>query len=156
MTKVYWATKGIMSMFKSQINIHLRFNHHLQRGLATRDVVYARACDQKNEDCKSDNVWLITDHLNKEVLHNHFPTIESKLNQFGLSRRRPLPVAPLHYMVGGLSVDIDGRVLMEKGTVIPGLYAIGEVACTRNAWCESIGFDRFVEAVVFANGALII
>ena len=30
--------------------------------------------------------------------------------------------------MGGLAVDIDRRVLDKKGTVIPGLYAAGEVA----------------------------
>lgn len=29
--------------------------------------------------------------------------------------------------MGGLAVDIDRRVLDKKGTVIPGLYAAGEV-----------------------------
>ena len=125
-----------------------------QGSLATRDVV-ARACDQRMKITGADNVWLITDHLNKEVLHNHFPTIESKLNQFGLSLGRdPLPVAPAaHYMVGGLSVDIDGRVLMKKGTVIPGLYAIGEVACTGMHGANRLASNSLLEAVVFANRA---
>ena len=29
--------------------------------------------------------------------------------------------------MGGLAVDIDRRILDKKGTVIPGLYAAGEV-----------------------------
>ncbi len=29
--------------------------------------------------------------------------------------------------MGGLAIDIDRRVLDKKGTVIPGLYAAGEV-----------------------------
>ena len=81
--------------------------------LATRDVV-ARACDQRMKITGADNVWLVTDHLDKDELRKNFPTIESKLNQFELSLGRdPLPVAPAaHYMVGGLSVDIDGSCLL--------------------------------------------
>ena len=55
-----------------------------QGSLATRDVV-ARACDQKMKITGADNVWLVTDHLDTGKLHNHFPTIESRLNKLGLS-----------------------------------------------------------------------
>ena len=122
--------------------------------LATRDVV-ARACDQKMKITGADNVWLVTDHLDKEKLHNHFPTIEARLNKFGLSLGRdPLPVAPAaHYMVGGLKVDIDGRVLMNNGIAMPGLYAIGEVACTGMHGANRLASNSLLEAIVFANKA---
>ena len=122
--------------------------------LATRDVV-ARACDQRMKMTGADNVWLITDHLDKEKLHNNFPNIESKLNEYGLSLGvDPLPVAPAaHYMVGGLSVDIDGKVLMDGGKEIPGLYGIGEVACTGMHGANRLASNSLLEAVVFANRA---
>ena len=122
--------------------------------LATRDVV-ARACDQRMKITGADNVWLVTDHLDKDELRKNFPTIESKLNQFELSLGRdPLPVAPAaHYMVGGLSVDIDGRVLMSNGEVMKGLYAIGEVACTGMHGANRLASNSLLEAVVFANRA---
>ncbi len=125
-----------------------------QGSLATRDVV-ARACDQRMKLTGADNVWLITDHLDKNKLHNHFPNIESKLNEHGLSLGvDPLPVAPAaHYMVGGLSVDIDGKVLMENGNEIPGLYGIGEVACTGMHGANRLASNSLLEAVVFANRA---
>ena len=122
--------------------------------LATRDIV-ARACDQKMKITGDDNVWLITDHLDHEKLHEHFPTIEGRLNKLGLSLGRdPLPVAPAaHYMVGGLSVDIHGRVLMEDGNSMPGLYGIGEVACTGMHGANRLASNSLLEAVVFANKA---
>ena len=88
--------------------------------LATRDIV-ARACDQKMKTTGANNVWLVTDHLDKKFLHSHFPTIEKRLNKRNLSLGiDPLPVAPAaHYMVGGLSVDIDSRVLQPNGDPIP-------------------------------------
>jgi L-aspartate oxidase len=88
-------------------------------------------------------------------LHSHFPTIESKLNEYSLSLGRdPLPVAPAaHYMVGGLSVDIDGRVLMADNNPIPGLYGIGEVACTGMHGANRLASNSLLEAVVFANRA---
>jgi len=125
-----------------------------QGSLATRDVV-ARACDQKMKITGADNVWLVTEHLDSVKLHDHFPTIESRLNKLGLSLGRDaLPVAPAaHYMVGGLKVDIEGRVLMEDGNPMPGLYAIGEVACTGMHGANRLASNSLLEAVVFANKA---
>ena len=125
-----------------------------QGSLATRDVV-ARACDQKMKITGADNVWLVTEHLDSVKLHDQFPTIESRLNKLGLSLGRDaLPVAPAaHYMVGGLKVDIEGRVLMEDGNPMPGLYAIGEVACTGMHGANRLASNSLLEAVVFANKA---
>ncbi len=122
--------------------------------LATRDVV-ARTCDQRMKVTGADNVWLVTDHLDRKKLHEHFPNIESKLNQYRLSLGKdPLPVAPAaHYMVGGLSVDINGRVLMADGIAMPGLYGIGEVACTGMHGANRLASNSLLEAVVFANRA---
>ena len=94
-------------------------------------------------------------HLDSAKLHDHFPTIESRLNELGLSLGRDaLPVAPAaHYMVGGLEVDIEGRVLMTNGKAMPGLYAIGEVACTGMHGANRLASNSLLEAVVFANKA---
>ncbi len=122
--------------------------------LATRDVV-ARACDQRMKITGADNVWLVTSHLDRNKLHNHFPTIEARLNPLGLSLGvDPLPVAPAaHYMVGGLSVDTNGRVLTTEGKPMPGLYGIGEVACTGMHGANRLASNSLLEAVVFANKA---
>ena len=56
-------------------------------------------------------------------------------------------------MVGGLNVDIHGRVLMKNGDSIPGLYAIGEVACTGMHGANRLASNSLLEAVVFANKA---
>ena len=122
--------------------------------LATRDVV-ARACDQRMKVTGADNVWLVTDHLDKEKLHKAFPTIETRLSKYNLSLGvDPLPVAPAaHYMVGGLSVDLHGQVLMKDGSAMPGLYGIGEVACTGMHGANRLASNSLLEAVVFANRA---
>ena len=66
------------------------------------------------------NVWLIASHLDKEMLHDSFPTIEKRLNRHGLSLSKdPLPVAPAaHYMVGGLEVNSVSQALTKKGEII--------------------------------------
>jgi L-aspartate oxidase len=103
----------------------------------------------------AENVWLVTDHLESEALRNEFPNIEERLNRHGLSLgETPLPVAPAaHYMVGGLDVDLNGRVLMSGGNSIPGLYGIGEVACTGMHGANRLASNSLLEAIVFAQRA---
>ena len=122
--------------------------------LATRDVV-ARACDQRMKTTGKDNVWLVTDHLDKEKLSLEFPTIKERLKRHNICLGEdPLPVAPAaHYMVGGLLVDSNAIVLQEDGKQIPGLYGIGEVACTGMHGANRLASNSLLEAVVFANRA---
>ncbi len=122
--------------------------------LATRDIV-ARACDQKMKETGAENVWLVTDHLDAESLQREFPNIEKRLNRHRLSLgKTPLPVAPAaHYMVGGLDVDLNGRVLMSNAQPIPGLYGIGEVACTGMHGANRLASNSLLEAIVFAQRA---
>ena len=55
-------------------------------------------------------------------------------------------------MVGGLKVDIHGRVfLASDNETIPGLFAIGEVACTGMHGANRLASNSLLEAVVFAH-----
>ena len=125
-----------------------------QGSLATRDIV-ARACDTVMKENGASNVWLIASHLDKEMLHDSFPTIEKRLNRHGLSLSKdPLPVAPAaHYMVGGLEVNSVSQALTKKGEIIPGLYAIGEAACTGLHGSNRLASNSLLEGVVFAHRA---
>ena len=135
-------------------NLSFTLQYSKLGSLATRDIV-ARSCDQRMKITGAKNVWLVTKHLDKEKLHKQFPTIEKRLNEYNLSLGiDPLPVAPAaHYMVGGLNVDINGRVLTGDGKVITGLYGIGEVACTGMHGANRLASNSLLEAVVFANKA---
>ena len=55
-----------------------------------------------------------------------FPNVVGALREAGLDPTRELvPVAPAaHYGMGGIVADLDGA------TTVPGLYAVGESACT--------------------------
>ena len=60
--------------------------------------------------------------------------------------RRPVPVAPAaHYMMGGIETDLDGR------SSIPGLYAVGECACTGLHGANRIASNSLAECFVFAH-----
>ena len=121
--------------------------------MATRDVV-ARAIDQRCSESGESHVYLVTEHLDKEHLNERFPMISSRLHKDGLELGiDPLPVAPAaHYIVGGIEVDHYGSAILEgSNSAIPGLFAIGEVACTGMHGANRLASNSLLEAVVFAH-----
>ncbi len=124
--------------------------------LATRDIV-ARAADTEMKTSGQKNVWLVTEHLDSAKMQKRFPNISARLNKFGLKLGvDSLPVAPAaHYIVGGISVDEYGRAQQSpacsNGLHYPGLYAIGEVACTGLHGANRLASNSLLEAVVFSN-----
>ena len=80
--------------------------------------------------------------------------ISSRLRKDGLELGiDPLPVAPAaHYIVGGIEVDHYGSAILEgSNSAIPGLFAIGEVACTGMHGANRLASNSLLEAVVFAH-----
>jgi fumarate reductase flavoprotein subunit len=56
----------------------------------------------------------------------------------------PIPIRPvLHYMMGGVDVDIDGAA------ALPGLFAAGEVACVSLNGANRLGSNSLTECLVF-------
>lgn len=130
-------------------------SHSPLGSMATRDIV-ARAIDQRLKETGEKHVYLITSHLDQERLSSQFPTIQARLDRHGLKLGRdPLPISPAaHYIVGGLSVDEFGRPhCRDSGAIMPGLYAIGEVACTGMHGANRLASNSLLEAVVFAANA---
>lgn len=121
--------------------------------MSTRDVV-ARAIDQRCAESGESHVYLVTEHLDKQHLDERFPMISERLKDNGLELGiDPLPVAPAaHYIVGGIEVDeIGSAILKDSKNPIPGLYAIGEVACTGMHGANRLASNSLLEAVVFAH-----
>jgi L-aspartate oxidase len=80
-----------------------------------------------------------------------FPNITSALQEAGIDSSRDLiPVAPAaHYTMGGIATDLDGR------STLPGLYAVGECACTGLHGANRLASNSLAECVVFGNRAAI-
>jgi L-aspartate oxidase len=78
-----------------------------------------------------------------------FPNIAAALAEVGIDARRELvPVAPAaHYTMGGVAADLDGR------SSLPGLYAVGESACTGLHGANRLASNSLAECFVFGRRA---
>ncbi|MBN2737771.1 MAG: L-aspartate oxidase [Spirochaetales bacterium] len=94
------------------------------KDLAPRDEV-ARAIFREIERTKSDYVYLDASAMETDV-EIRFPGIFNQCRKVGIDiRREGIPVVPAaHYFCGGVKVNLSGE------SSIPGLYAVGETACT--------------------------
>jgi L-aspartate oxidase len=113
---------------------------HPQAELAPRDVV-ARAITRES---LAGPVYLDMRHVRQD-LAVRFPGISAFLESFGLRLNRDLiPVRPAaHYLMGGIKTDLHGR------TVLPGLYAAGEAACTGVHGANRLASNSLLEGLVF-------
>jgi L-aspartate oxidase len=112
--------------------------------LAPRDEV-ARAIHEQLTASGAESVLLDM----REVPAERFPNIVEALARVELDPRRDLiPVAPAaHYMIGGIATDLDGR------SSLPGLYAVGETACTGLHGANRLASNSLSECFVFGRRA---
>ena len=122
--------------------------YHQMGDLAPRDVV-ARSIDQEMKSSGDVSVFLDLRHLDRKMIQDRFPNLFKMCARFGIDMAgEPVPVVPAaHYMCGGVAVDLDGR------SNLPGLYAIGEVACSGVHGANRLASNSLLEAVFFATRA---
>ena len=68
---------------------------------------------------------------------------------------QPMPVQPTaHYAMGGIPTNVRAEVLAdEQDTVVPGLYAAGEVACVSVHGANRLGTNSLLDLIVFGKHA---
>jgi L-aspartate oxidase len=110
--------------------------------LAPRDVVsQAMAAAMAEEGV--DHLWL--DATGLERFTARFPTIAASLASIGLDPQREwIPIAPAaHHLSGGVVTDLWGA------TAVPGLWAVGEAACTGVHGANRLASNSLLEGMVF-------
>ena len=134
------------------------------KDLAGRDVVArsmvleileGRGCGENG-----DHVMLKLDHLGEDVLNSKLPGILELSRTFAHVDpvKEPIPVVPTcHYMMGGIPTNVNGQALTqdERGEdkIIPGLFAVGEVACVSVHGANRLGGNSLLDLVVFGRAA---
>jgi succinate dehydrogenase / fumarate reductase flavoprotein subunit len=132
--------------------------------LAPRDIVARsilteiRAGKGIRGDRKIDDyIHLDATHLGKEVLRTKLPDITGFCQTYlGIDpAESPIPVLPTaHYAMGGIPTDDFGRVIKDdRGTIVAGLYAVGECACVSVHGANRLGTNSLLDLVVFGRRA---
>lgn len=128
--------------------------------LAPRDVV-TRAEHEELEAGRGvgeagDALLLDLRHLGAERIGERIPEVQRLTRSLvGLDPvKDPLPIRPTaHYAMGGLAVDLEGRVLRPGGAPIEGLHAAGECACSGMHGANRLGANSLLEASVLGRRA---
>jgi succinate dehydrogenase / fumarate reductase flavoprotein subunit len=128
--------------------------------LAPRDMV-SRAMYQEIRAGRGiggkDYVYLDVRHLGRKVIEEKLPDITdfARVYQGVEPISEPVPVQPTaHYAMGGVPTNLETEVLASAGgSVVPGLFAAGEVACVSVHGANRLGTNSLVDLLVFGKRA---
>ncbi|MFE6482917.1 succinate dehydrogenase flavoprotein subunit [Streptomyces sp. NPDC057757] len=132
----------------------------VMKDLASRDVVsrsiYTEIREGRGCGPAGDHVYLDLTHLPPEQLDAKLPDItEFARTYLGIEPYTdPIPIQPTaHYAMGGIPTNVQGEVLRDNTTVVPGLYAAGEVACVSVHGANRLGTNSLLDINVFGKRA---
>ncbi|MDT7042700.1 FAD-binding protein [Candidatus Nitronereus thalassa] len=125
--------------------------------LASRDVV-SRAEQIEINEGRGINGCVLLDcrHLGKRLIQERLGQIYAEAKTFANIdlTEEPIPIRPgMHYSMGGIKTDVDGRCWDRKGVWVgvPGLFAAGETACLSLHGGNRLGANSLLDTVVFGR-----
>lgn len=116
--------------------------------LAPRDIV-SQAIETQMEKTQHSCVYLSMAHLDEQRVRSRFPGLAAVCGKFQLDvAKDPIPVRPgAHYMIGGVTVDLQGR------TSVKNLWAAGEVTSSGLHGANRLASNSLLEGLVFGAHA---
>jgi L-aspartate oxidase len=92
-------------------------------------------------------VYLDMRFIGAKEVKKRFPNISKRLKQYGYDLGKDLiPVTPVaHFSCGGIPVNLNGA------TKLPGLFAVGEVACAKIHGANRLASNALLEGLVFGE-----
>ena len=131
------------------------------KDLAPRDMVsrsmYLEIREGRGAGPDSDYILLDLTHIDAHIIEERLPDItEFARIYLGVDPiKEPVPIQPTaHYAMGGIPTTIDTEVILDgQNTIIPGLYAAGEVACASLHGANRLGTNSLGDLIVFGRRA---
>ncbi len=132
------------------------------KDLASRDVCSRALTIEINEGRgvgeNKDHIHLHLEHLDAKMLHNKLPGIIETAKTFADVdlTKEPVPVIPTaHYNMGGIPTNFMGQVIRptpsNPDAIVPGLMAVGEVACVSVHGANRLGSNSLLDLMVFGK-----
>lgn len=99
-------------------------------------------------------VYLDLRHLGKEKIMSKLPFCWEEAHRFlGIDAvTQPMAIRPtVHYSMGGIPVNTDGRVRSGANDLVAGFFAAGEAACVSVHGANRLGSNSLLECVVYGR-----
>ncbi len=140
------AVRGEGAVLRNEAGERFLVGQHRDSELAPRDIV-ARAVEREIHRSGHPCVYLDATGIPRDRFFARFPSVCRFLATYGLDPSRDwIPVTPVaHYMMGGVTTDLEGR------TSLRGLYACGEVASTGVHGANRLASNSLLEGLVFGE-----
>lgn len=99
-------------------------------------------------------VYLDLRHMGKEKIMSRVPFCWEEAHRLvGVDAvTEPMPVRPtVHYCMGGIPVNTDGRVRASADELVDGFFAAGETSCVSVHGANRLGSNSLLECVVYGR-----
>ncbi|MBS3947847.1 MAG: succinate dehydrogenase flavoprotein subunit [Dethiobacter sp.] len=131
------------------------------KDLAPRDLVsramYLEIREGRGCGPNKDYLHLDLTHIDAHIIEERLPDV-TEFSRIYLAVdpvKELVPIQPTaHYAMGGIPTNIDTEVISDgANTVVPGLYAAGEVACVSIHGANRLGTNSLGDLIVFGRRA---
>jgi succinate dehydrogenase / fumarate reductase flavoprotein subunit len=99
-------------------------------------------------------IYLDLRHMGREKIMSRVPFAWEEAHRLlGIDAvDQPMPVRPtVHYCMGGIPVNTEGRVRSSANSLVEGLFAAGECACVSVHGANRLGSNSLLECVVYGR-----